>query len=186
MDRLLFNRNLDPLDFFELLDAALHLFSLGGLVAKAGDKGFQMLDVLALVLVSRQQLSLPLFFLREEFLVVAVVNVQAFVPNLDDFADRDVKKIAIVRNKDVAVGVVVEIAFQPIASFQIEVVGGLVQQQQAGLLQQQLGERDAHLPAAGKLLGLPRPVMLAESQAAQNGAYLCIESIAIVRAEMGI
>ena len=48
-----------------------------------------------------------------------------------------------------------EIALQPIAGFEVKVVGGLIEQQQARLLQQQLGQSDAHLPAAGKLLRLP-------------------------------
>jgi hypothetical protein len=39
------------------------------------------------------------------------------------------------------------------------VVGRLVEQEQAGLLQQQLGERDAHLPAARKLLSPAAPVI---------------------------
>ena len=54
-----------------------------------------------------------------------------------------------------------QIFFQPVAGFEIEMVGGLVEQQQVGLLQQQLGERDAHLPAAGKFVGLARPVFFA-------------------------
>jgi len=50
IDRL-FLRQFDALDLFELLDAALHLLRLRGLVAKAIDKGFQMLDVLALIAI---------------------------------------------------------------------------------------------------------------------------------------
>jgi hypothetical protein len=90
VDRLLLNRNLYPLDLFQLLDAALDLLRFGGLVTKASDEGFQMLDVLALVLVSCGKLGSPLCFLFQVLLVVAVVNVQALIPYLDDFADRDV------------------------------------------------------------------------------------------------
>ena len=90
MDRLLLNRDLDPLDLLQLLDAALDLLRFGGLVTKASDEGFQMLDVLALVFVSRGKLRPPLCFLFQILFVVAVINVQALVPYLDDFADRDV------------------------------------------------------------------------------------------------
>ena len=145
-----------------------------------------MLDMLALILVGRGQLGSPLLFLRQVLLVVAVVDVQGLVPDLDGLVDGHVEKIAIVGDEDVAVGIVVEIALQPIAGFQVKVVGGLVQQQQAGLLQQQLGQRDAHLPAAGKLLCLPGPVMLAEAQAAQYRAHLRIECIAVVGAKVGV
>ncbi len=178
--------NLDALDLVQLLDAALHLLGLGGLVAKAADEGFKMLDMLALILVGRGQLGSPLFLLRQVLLVVAVVNVQRLVPYLDGLVHRHVEKVAIVGDEDVAVGIVVEIALQPIAGFQIKVVGGLVEQQQAGLLQQQLGQRDAHLPAAGELLCLPRPVMLAEAQAAQHRAHLRVECIAVVGAKVGV
>ena len=148
MDRLLLDRDLDALDLVQLLDAALHLLGLGGLVAKAADERFKMLNMLALVLVGCGELGSPLLFLRQVLLVVAVVNVQRLVPYLDGLVHGHVEKVAIVGDEDVAVGIVVEIALQPIAGFEVEVVGGLVEQQQAGLLQQQLGQRDAHLPAA--------------------------------------
>ena len=148
MDRLLLDRDLDALDLFQLLNAALYLLGLGGLVAKAADESFQMLDMLALVLVGRGQLRSALLFLRQILLVVAVVNVQRLVPYLDGLVDGHVEKVAVVGDEDVAIGIVVEVPLQPIAGFEVEVVGGLVQQQQAGFLQQQLGQRDAHLPSA--------------------------------------
>ena len=59
-----------------------------------------------------------------------------------------------------------------------------VQQQQVWLLQQQLRQRDAHLPAAGKLLRLPRPIFLAESQAREHRPNLRIDRISVARAEL--
>ncbi len=76
MDRLLLDRDLDALDLFQLLDAALDLLGLGGLVAKASDERFKMLNMLALVLVGCGKLRAPLVFLLQILLVVAVVNVQ--------------------------------------------------------------------------------------------------------------
>jgi hypothetical protein len=66
---------------------------------------------------------------------------------------RHVEKIAVVRDEHEGKRILQQILLQPVAGFEIEVVGGLVEQQQVGLFEQQLGERDAHLPAAGKLLG---------------------------------
>ena len=63
-------------------------------------------------------------------------------------------------------------------------IGGLVQQQQAWLLQQQLGQGDAHLPAAGELLGGAFPVLLGESEAAQHGADLRIQRVDVVDVEV--
>ena len=60
MDGLLFRRQLDALDLFEFLDAALHLLRLGGLVAEAVDEGFQLLDAFALVAVGGFELGAAL------------------------------------------------------------------------------------------------------------------------------
>ena len=84
-------------------------------------------------------------------------------------------------DKNVAEGITLEIVFEPVAGLQIQVVGRLVQQQQIRLGQQQLGQRDAHLPAAAELIGLPRPVFLAEAQAGQHAAHLRVQRVAVQR-----
>ena len=83
------------------------------------------------------------------------------------------------RDQDVGVRIVIEIVFQPIAGLQIEVVGGLVEQQHVGLFQQQFGQGDAHLPAAAELLGLPQPIFLGKTQAGQHGAYLRLQGVTV-------
>ncbi len=83
------------------------------------------------------------------------------------------------RDEDVAEGIALEIVLEPVAGFKVEMVGGLVEQQQVGLGQQQLGQRDAHLPAAAELIGLARPVLLAEAEAGEHGAHLRIERVAV-------
>ena len=88
------------------------------------------------------------------------------------------------RDEDEGVGVVVEIVLEPVAGFEIEVVGGLVEQQEVGLLQQELGEGDAHLPAAGEFFGVALPVFLGEAEAAEDGADLGVEGVAVVGVEL--
>src|SRR4029077_5389858 len=44
MDGFFFRRNLDPLDLFQFLDAALHLLRLGCGVAESIDEDFQLLN----------------------------------------------------------------------------------------------------------------------------------------------
>ena len=176
--------DLDALDLFELLDAGLDLLGLGGLVAEAVDEGFEGLDAVALVFVGGHQLGAALFLLRDVLLVVAVVDVHALVPELDGLVDGDVEEVAVVRDEDEGVGVVVEVVLEPVAGFEVEVVGGLVQKQEAGFLQEQLGERDAHLPAAGELFGLALPVFLGEAEAAEDGADLGVERVDVVDVEV--
>ena len=61
-----------------------------------------------------------------------MVDVHALVPDLDGLVDGDVEEIAVVRDQHEGVLVVVEIIFQPVAGFQIQMVGGLVEQQKDG------------------------------------------------------
>ena len=176
--------DLDALDLFELLDAGLDLLGFGGLVAEAVDEGFEGLDAVALIFVGVHQLRAALFFLRDVLFVVAVVDVHALVPQLDGLVDGDVEEVAVVRDEDVGVGVVVEIVFEPVAGFEVEVVGGLVEQKERGFLQEEFGERDAHLPAAGELFGLALPVFFGEAEAAEDGADLGVEGVDVVDVEL--
>ena len=98
----------------------------------------------------------------------------------------DVEKIAVVRNQHEGVRIISQILFQPVAGFEIEVIGRFVEQQQVGLFEQQFGQRDAHLPAAGKLLGAALPVALAEAEAAEHDADLGFDGVAVARAEFAL
>ena len=60
-------------------------------------------------------------------------------------------------------------------------VGGLVEEQQIGFGEQKLGQRNAHLPSAGELIGLPRPILFAEAEAGEHAAYLRVERVAVER-----
>ena len=166
----LFLRDLDALDFFQFFDATLHLLRFGRLVAKAADECLKMFNLVALVLVGVFKLQAALGLLRQVFLVIAVIDVDVLVPDLDDLVDCHVEEVAIVRDQDVALGVRSQIVFEPVAGLQVEMVRRLVEQQKIGLLEEQLGERDAHLPATGELFSPPLPVFLAESETAQHRA----------------
>ena len=88
-----------------------------------------------------------------------VVRVGADV--VGDRAERDlgdprhdrVEEEAIVRDEDHRVADRSRVLLEPVARIEIEVVRRLVEQEQRRPAEQQLGERDAHLPAAGKRLG---------------------------------
>ena len=183
MNRLLFRRNLDALDLLQFLDAALHLLRLGRLVAEAVDEDFQLLDAFALVAVRGFQLLAPLRLLRQILVVVAGVEEDLLVPDLDRLLHRHIEKVAIVRDQHERVRIVVEILFQPVARFEIEMVGRLVEQQQVRFLQQQLRQRDAHLPAAGELVGQPRPVFFAEAETSQHRSDFGLDRVAVARPE---
>ena len=65
-------------------------------------------------------------------------------------------------------------------------VGRLVEQQQAGPAEQQLGQRDAHLPAAGERLGGLPEVGRLEAETAQHRVHLRLDAVAVPVLEGGL
>ena len=183
MNGLFFLGQFDALDLLQLLDPALHLLGLGRLVAKAVDEDFQLLDALALVAIGGFELLQPLGLRVQIFFVIAVVKMNPLVPDFDNLVDSHIEKIAVVRDQHKSVGIIVEIFLQPVACFEIKMVGGFVQQQQIGLLQQQFDQRDAHLPAAGKFFGLSGPVFFPKTQPRKHGADLGLDGVSVASGE---
>ena len=128
MDGFFVWRNFDALDALQLFDAALHLLGFGGLVAKAVDEDFQLLDALTLVAIGRFKLLEALGLRTQILFVVAVIKMNPLVPDLGNLVDGDVEEIAVVRDEDEGIGVIVEVVFEPVAGFEVEVVGGLVEE----------------------------------------------------------
>ena len=81
VDGLFLGGQLDSFDLVELLDPALHLLGLGGLVAEAVDERFEVMDAVLLVAVGGLQLGAALGLLREVAVVVAGVEIGAAVPD---------------------------------------------------------------------------------------------------------
>ncbi len=82
--------------------------------------------------------------------------------------------------------VVGKVLLQPVAGFEIQMIGRLVQQQQVRLFEQQLGQRDAHLPAAGEFLGALVPLLVREAEAGQNRPHLRFDGVAVAVTEFTI
>src|ERR1700678_162846 len=138
VNRFFFRRNFDALDLFQFFDAALHLLGFRCLIAKTVDKHFQLLDAITLIAVGRLQLFVALGFLGQKFVVVPGVKPKFLVPDLRDFVYGYVEKIAVMGDQHEGVRIIMQIFFQPVAGFEVEMVGGLVEQQKIRFLQQQL------------------------------------------------
>ncbi len=67
---------------------------------------------------------------------------------------------------------------EPGDALQVEVVGGLVEQQHVGLREQDLGERHAHLPPARELRDVLGEVGLPEPKSAKHRARLGLHGVA--------
>ena len=65
--------------------------------------------------------------------------------------------------------------FQPSYRFDVEVVGGLVEQQHVGRLEQQLGQFDAHAPSSRELAGGTVKVGALEAQSEERLLHVFLE-----------
>ena len=66
----------------------------------------------------------------------------------------------------------------PLDALEVQMVSGLVQQQQVGMAQEELGKRDTHLPAARELGARALKVGDLKAQAGQDLAGVALELIA--------
>jgi hypothetical protein len=74
--------------------------------------------------------------------------------------------------------VVAQEALEPQDRLEVEVVGRLVEQQQVGSREQDLGERDPHLPAARQRRDVVRHLIVDEAEAVQDGLGARLELVA--------
>jgi len=150
VDPLSFGRHLDRNDLLEHLDAALYLRGFGRLVAEPVDEHLHARDFFVLLLLRLPQPLEHRVALRDVFAVVADVVRQLAQIEIRDARDDLVEEVAVVGDENHREGIRAEIFLEPVARLEVEMVRRLVEQQQIRASEQQLGERDAHLPSAGK------------------------------------
>ena len=92
-----------------------------------------------------------LLLLHEPVGVVALVGDATTAVELEDPASDVVEEVAIVGYGHDCALVLGQVALEPADRLSVEMVGGLIEQQQVGLAQQQAGERDAALLTTGEL-----------------------------------
>ncbi len=144
---LALGRNLDRHHLIEQLDAALHLRRLRGLVAEAIDEHLDARDFLVLL-----PLRIPESFehgVAQLDILAVVADVVGELPqmNVGDPRHDRIEEVAIVRDENHGEGIRAEIFLEPVARLEIEMVRRLVEQQEVRPAEQQLRQRDPHLPA---------------------------------------
>ena len=82
--------------------------------------------------------------------------------------------------------VALEEVLEPDQAFEIEVVARLVEQQRVGAHQQDLRERDAHLPAARQCADIAVHHLLAEAEAVEHFAGAGVEAVAVEFLELAL
>ena len=174
----------DRLELGQPLDARLRLRGLAGLGPEAIDEALQM-RAFGLLLGPGRGLQPGLFGApRFEIVVAAGVKLELAFAQMQDGVDRIVQKLAVVADDHGGMRIFLQPRFEPQRALEIEIVGGLVEQQQIGLREQRRGERHAHAPAAGKFrhrpmrsaLEKPSPLRIS---AARAGAPIGIDRVRV-------
>ena len=157
-----------PLHLVELLHPRLGLARLGRLVAEAldealhpGDLRLLLLDLLAELDLARGRLAAPR---------VPRAREEARAPGLElqhRGADR-LEEPAVVRHEDHRGVELGEVLLEPLERDDVEVIGGLVEQQQVGVARQRAGERGARELAAGEARELAVELLVGEAEPVQR------------------
>jgi len=140
--------------------------------------GLLLLVLLELLLVA------PLLLLHIKA-VVARVKLRLAIVDLDDPAYHPVQEPAVVGDGQHGALVTVQILLQPFGGPEIQVVGGLVQQEDVGILQNQAGQVDPGLLPAGEGGKKLPPHVLGNLQAIAHLIQLRLGIVAAPRLKSG-
>ena len=174
----------DADDFRQQLDAGLDEGGLVGGGAEAVDEalGFGDLALLGGVLLELD--FLPQDGLPFEVGEVSRVFLSTAVGEGDGARAKRIQQGAVVGNEQDRAGVVDEVLFDPELRLDVEVVRRLVEQQDFGLLEEELGHGDAHLPAAGELRAIAFEILFLKAEAFEDRFDLRLHQVGIVRVEL--
>ena len=168
-----------PFDLVQLLHPALDL----GRVRRPRLEALDELHLLGehRLLALELRLALPLAQRPLLLVEIEVARIGGERPAVDlhDLADDAVHELAVMRRHQQRAVVLLEEILQPDQAFEVEMVGGLVEQHAVGPHQQDAGERHAHLPAAGEQADVAVHAFLAEAQAREHLARPGLQRIAI-------
>ena len=171
-------RQLDPLDLVERLHPALDLRGLGRVGGEALDEALLLGEHGLLPRVGRLAVRLARGALALVEVVVARVGGDLPVVDLGDARHHPVHELAVVRGHEEGAGVGLQEALEPEDRLEVEVVRGLVHQQDVGTAEQHARHGHAHLPAAGEGAHVPVDPLLVEAQAEEHLAGLRLERVA--------
>ncbi len=183
VDALPFGRHLDRHHLLQQLDPALHLRRLRRLVAEPVDEHFDARHFLILLALHRPQPVEHRVALFDVFAVVADVVGQLAQVEIGDAGDDGVEEVAVVRHENHGVGIRAQVLLEPVARIEIQVVRRFVEEQEIRAAEQQLGQGDPHLPAAGERLGRTIAIVGAEAEPAQHGRDPQVHAVALVEPE---
>ena len=124
-------------NFLQLLDAALHLYSLRSLVTETFDKIFRVFYFFLLILVSTQLLFAAFLTQHDKLIVSYLVIVYPSAGNFNGTVGHIVNECPVMTYQYYRAGTHLQEILQPLDTLNIQVVGRLVEQQHIRTTQQQ-------------------------------------------------
>ena len=118
---------------------------------EAGDEVVELGDLLFALLVLALDAGADAGLLQHHVVVAAVVGDDGLVIDVGDVGADVVEEVAVVRDGDDGAVVADEEVLKPVDGFEIEIVGGLVEEQGLRVAEERLREQDADLLAALQL-----------------------------------
>ena len=103
---------------------------------------------------------------------------------VDDVLDDVVEELAVVGDDDGGAGRGGEVVFQPLDVLHVEMVGGLVEEQDVGLLENSTGKSQLHLPATRKSSDWAGELLLSETELNESRLDLIIGEVETSRLEL--
>ena len=174
-----FDRCLHPFHFVQLLLTAFGLGAAGGTGAEAIDVGLLRGDLFLLPFEGRLcGLPLQLFLLQVGGVVAEVAAGHPPFGGNDLIAD-PVEEGAVVADHHKGCALLQQVVLQPLDGFDIQMVGGFVEQQKIRFLQQDFSQGNPHLPAPGIVLHLQLSALRGEADRGQELVDAGIEFVAM-------
>ena len=158
-------------DFFHAIDLLEFALGLGGLTrfrAKAVGKLLKGGDFFSLIFVGGEVLLFAGRFFDDVLVVVTAVAVKFGLRNFDNGADQLIEKFAVVGDHENGSGVISQIFLKPDEGFEVEMVGGFVEEKKIGFLDEEASEMGAHNPAPAEGAGFAIEIGVAKSKAAED------------------
>ena len=179
---------LGALQTFEGLEPALHLAGLGGLVAESLHEFLDVGDLALLGGRGGAQLSQTILALHDELGEATYVFGGGAVGQLDHPLGHRVDEVTVVGDEQDGPLVGGQGGFQPGHRVGVEVVGGLVQHQDIGLVQHQASQSGAHLPATGELPHRSFHGLVGETEPGQDALSFRLQGVTaeLLEAALGL
>jgi hypothetical protein len=153
---------------FQRLDAALRLACLGRLGPEARHETLHVRDLALLSLEQRLLLGKDLRTLQFKTAVVARIEGDPLLLDMRHVIHDPVQERTVMGDQQQGARIGREPLLQPEHRVQVQVVGGLVEQQQVRAAHERLGQVQAHAPATREIRHRALQVRLAEAQAVEQ------------------